>query len=891
MPTHFGQFELNEQTRELRLNGKPVTLQPRVFDVLEYLVRHRNRVVGKEELLNTLWPDVIVTDASLQRAISLIRAALRPGGLADAVQTRARLGYRFSLEEPAPDAPAPEPGPPAAGADRGFPLLEREASLDELGRRLRLALTGKGQAVFIGGEAGIGKSSLVGAFLAGVPAEVTILRGYCDALFTPRAFGAILDVAAQLAARTDLPREQEFGELHRRLQALERGTILVLEDLHWADEATLDFLRFLVRRIGPTHCLLVATYRDDEQGSNRLLNQVLGDLGEPHVGRQRLLPLTAAAVARLASEAGKESGRILDLTGGNPFLLRELLSSPGSGVPETVRDSMVARLARCSPLARKTCEVVALVPGRAELDLINQLLADAGEAVDEATARGIIWHEGGTLSYRHELARLAVENLVAPAQARAWHAQILAALRARQADVARLVHHARCAGDRAAVLELAPEAARRAAAVASHRAAAAHYASALAFADELAPAARVELLDRHAYECYLTGQFAVAAESATAALSLWRALGDRSAEGRTLRFLSRQQWFLGDRGKAEHFAAEAIAVLSALPPGRDLAMAYSNRAQLEMLKGDLAGTLEFGRKAVALARTLADLEVECHALNNIGTAKLSDNDPSGTVELELSLKLARSQDLHEHVARAYVNLSTASGHQQRVASARGYLRDGLTYCEERDLDAWSRYLRASLARFEMDRGNWAEAEAAATRVIRDGEAPPVTRIPALVVLAQIRLRRGEPGADALMDEALVLALPTAEVQRIGPAASVRAEAAWMRGDPVNAVREADRGLAFAVAAKDAWRAGELLSWKSRAIAIADAPAWICLAHRLGVRGEWKAAADEFARHEMPYERALALVRGDRAAAAEGRRLLDQLGAKGTRAALERGTRA
>lgn len=94
----FAEFELDEDCRELRLRNRELALQPKVFDLLCYLIQHRDRVVSKEELLNTLWPGVIVTDGSLQRAISLARSALRQGGLTDAIRTRARTGYRFCVD-------------------------------------------------------------------------------------------------------------------------------------------------------------------------------------------------------------------------------------------------------------------------------------------------------------------------------------------------------------------------------------------------------------------------------------------------------------------------------------------------------------------------------------------------------------------------------------------------------------------------------------------------------------------------------------------------------------------------------------------------------------------------------------------------------------------------
>src|SRR5690349_3476875 len=101
----FGACELDEARRALRVQGRELTLQPRVFEVLCYLVRHRDRVVPKEELLAALWPGSVVVDNALQRSVSLVRAALAEAGLPQAVRTYARLGYRFCLDDCSEDEP------------------------------------------------------------------------------------------------------------------------------------------------------------------------------------------------------------------------------------------------------------------------------------------------------------------------------------------------------------------------------------------------------------------------------------------------------------------------------------------------------------------------------------------------------------------------------------------------------------------------------------------------------------------------------------------------------------------------------------------------------------------------------------------------------------------
>jgi DNA-binding CsgD family transcriptional regulator/Tfp pilus assembly protein PilF len=636
---------------------------------------------------------------------------------------------------------------------------------------------------------------------------------------------------------------------------------------------------------------LLGTFRDDEVGATHPLSRAIGDLTAAHVTRLRLPPLSRAAVAELAAPVLQDGERVYTITGGNPFFVRELLSAPLGSVPATVRDSMLARLARCSAAARQVSEIVALVPGRMEIDLLDGLAHDSCAAIEESIERGILIHERHALAFRHELARRAVEDSISPVRAIQLHAAILAALVARGAELGRIVHHARLAGAKDAVLKHAPVAAARAAAVGAHREAAAYYAAALECSDLLESRAEVELLERHAYECYLTSQIDAAVASALRALEIWRALGERQAQGRTLRFLSRQHWFLGNREQSERYAGEAIAMHEAFPPDRDLAMAYSNRAQLAMLGGQVATAVEFGERAIAIAHELGDVEIEAHALNNIGTAQLSAGNEEGRPLLERSLALALEQDLHEHVARAYVNLATSATSAQQVERASSYLRDGIAYCEERDLESWTTYLKVYRARFDLDRGAWDEAAEAAQRLVANAGSSAITRIPALVVLAQVRMRRGQEGVSELLDEALAAALPTGELQRIGRVCAARAEQAWYAGDEARVLQETQRALEIAQGHRDAWITGELLWLRSHVADVALADQCIAPAHALAIAGDWRAAAAEFERLQMPHEQAIALLEGDAAAIEQAAALIDSLGAVALTSRLDAARRA
>jgi DNA-binding CsgD family transcriptional regulator len=324
--------------------------------------------------------------------------------------------------------------------------------------------------------------------------------------------------------------------------------------------------------------------------------------------------------------------------------------------------------------------------------------------------------------------------------------------------------------------------------------------------------------------------------------------------------------------------AEAIARLESLPPGRDLAMAYSSRSQQAMLGKRLADALEFGQRALDLAAQFGDHVVQTHALNNIGTALLCSGGQGGLEKLEQSLAVALEHDLREHAGRAYANL-VSSLIRQRSDLAERYVLEGSRYCEAHDVEEFLPYIRACTTCFELNRGHWDKAAQAATRVLERDDAIVAQRLWALVTLALARARRGDPGVDPLLDEALPLALATCELLRIGPVAAARAEVAWYRGDPKRAGEEAGIGLKAAVEQRDPWIQGELSYWAWRADPHLEVAAnLIAEPYALMIEGDWKGAAAAWQQRGAPYERALALADGPEEALRESLSILEQLGA-------------
>ncbi|HLZ99473.1 MAG TPA: AAA family ATPase [Steroidobacteraceae bacterium] len=773
-------------------------------------------------------------------------------------------------------------------------LLERQKQLEELNRCFREARAASGKLVLIAGEAGLGKSSLVERFVSERRGDARTLWGACDGLSTPRALAPVHEIAAQTLTlggrviRDDDSRDRLFRLLLEELARPECVRVVVLEDLHWADAATLDFLRFIGRRIQRTSAVFIATYRDDELSADHPVRLTLGELTGHHVVRMRLTPLSLAAVEMLARESGRDAALLHHVTGGNPFFVREVLASRGELVPETVRDAVVARLARCLPATRELAEFVSISPGRTETWLVESLLGPRPTAMDEAGARSLLEVQTDSIAFRHELARLAVLGTIQPERARAMHGQVLRTLAQHGADPARLVHHATFAQQAAAVLEYAPLAAKEAARLGAHREAAAHLAAALRYGSSLATALQAELLERHAQESSLANQTRAAIASATGALAAWRQVGNVEAQSRVLSLLSQEYRNVGDKRCADESVAGAIALLEALPRSANLAMAYGWRSLLALHRGWDREALEFGQRALELAREVGDLAAESHALCHIGGALLGTGDRAGYEPLGRSLALALEHKLEDHVARAYRTMLFYSVLIHDFARAQQAFHEGVEYCEERGIFSHSAYIRAYYTSCELDRGEWTEAARMATELLRSSEDTGVQqRVTIMATLALVRLRRGDPGANELLDQAFALAIPTCELNRIGRVAAARAEQAWYEGRSADVVRATAIGLAHVHGHTAPWINGELLFWQSRAQPGGPNTGDIAEPYRLMLSGNWRAAADAWERIGMPYEQALALADGSEEALREALAILDRLGSGPLAAILRR----
>ena len=767
-------------------------------------------------------------------------------------------------------------------------LLERDEALAAITGRVT-HVDEHGAVVLVSGEAGIGKTTLLRAVVDRLSAGTRLLSGACDDLSVARPLGPFLDMAAQAPRLGDQLAAAPGGAASAILAELRRDspTVCIIEDAHWADEATIDVLTQLVRRLTGTRLVVLVSFRDDELGSDHPLRRALAAVPGDRALRVSLQPLSLDAARQLAGGSMTDRGvaTLHAATSGNPFFLTEALAAGGEETPASVRDAVLTRLARLSSAGRAVAEVVSVFPSRAELTLVERCATDdINVGLSDAEATGLLVVDHRFVAFRHELARRAVEESIPTARRIELNRQVLNAL--IDADInssARLAHHAWQVDDADTFLQHAIPAAQDAARRGAHREAGELLHRASQFAGHLPVADHAALLDTLAEEAFHTGQGPRALEASLAAVALRRELGDPYATSSTLRWQARIRWLLRDGTAADAAAEEAVTLVTGLPPSRELAMGLSVRSQLAMLKHRLDAAIAWGNEAITIASELGDLRTLAHAKTNVGTAVAHRDDlEAGIALLEEAVALGRQCHADDEICRALVNLTYTALESYDYPRARAALTRGLSESLDRGMDGYTAYLSATRARLDLYSGDWDAAIQTAQELVSNADVgDTVDQIPALCVLGTIAVRRGDvERGRALLDQAWVLAQQTGELQRIAPIALGRAELAWLSGDldGVASVTDEAYEMALGLDARGT-ELGELALWRFRAGAVDAAPAGSATMFALEIGGDPDAAAAEWESLGRPYDRALALMAaGHRDALVTAIEILHALGA-------------
>jgi alkylation response protein AidB-like acyl-CoA dehydrogenase len=663
-------------------------------------------------------------------------------------------------------------------------LLERDDELAALRAIVADAAVRHGSVVLISGEAGIGKSALVDAWRSDPGSDARVLVGWCDDFLTSRTLGPVHDVARETKgaladALAGLDMTAVLDALLVELDNPLRPSVLLLEDLHWADEATLDVVRYIGRRIERLPAVLAITYRDDELAPDHPLHGVLGALRGP-VHRVRLHPLSGAGVARLTAGLDLDPDEVLRVTGGNPFFVTEITRDP-SHLPASVAEAVRGRVQVLPPGPRAAVELLSVVPGGAGHDLVAALGIPT-EDVAAAEAGGVLVADARGVRFRHELARLAIDASL-PSATRVAHHRAMLEQYLRDDDEAAILHHAVGAGRADAVAEHGPRAASAAFRAGAYRQAAEHQTHVLAHADLLTPDVHASLLEERAWTLYNLHRFDEAVAAATAAVERRRNLDDPIALGRALIVASRMHYIDNHPQQAVEAVEAAVALLDEHGDETERAEGLVARATVyALLEHPASLAVELTDRAVEVTEALPRPDLRSLALNYRAIARCAGGGQPDMADFRAAIELALEAGQLELAARAYTNLSfELLLSKEPSQSALPVLDEALAFLEDHDFVSHAFDIHARKATIAFTLGRWDEAE----RELRELRASTDQRgfidLIALESLARIALRRGDPDAEHLVDSTWVLARRSGAVPYMGLIGVIRIEQAWLSG--------------------------------------------------------------------------------------------------------------
>lgn len=765
-------------------------------------------------------------------------------------------------------------------------LLEREAAINTFNNAIEESKRA-GKVLLLSGEAGMGKTTLLEHMREISKDTCNVYWSGCDPLFTPRPFAPIHDFARQFAPelfpllnsndKTANTASQIILAFFNRLERLDKPTLLIIEDVHWADNATLDMLQYIVRRISVVPCLLCLSYRVDEVTLEHPFSTVINLVPSAHARRTELAPLSLSSVRSLAKGKHSNPEKLYEISSGNPFFISEILATDqelNQDVPSSVKDAVGARLNSLNKDEKSLLTVLCFIPYSIPVVLIKRLFPEGNQSsLETCLARKFLNTDiDGEFRFNHELSRLAILSTVPIHIQKQTHTSILAAIEALELtdNLAWLVHHAELALDHVKVLEYAPEAAIQAAKLGAHKESASYYSKAIKYIEYADTELAAKLYESWAYESGLTIQTDTSViDARRTAITLYRALGRKEKVAENLRNLSRLYWYQGQSERAEQLANQAISEFEQLPASSELAMAYSMRSQLDMLNDRTQSAIVWGEKALSIEKQFPNPMVRAHALTNVGSALVMHGDASGEVLLQESLKVSIEHGIHEEAARVYTNYSDYCVRFKLLDKAEEMSTQGIQFDIAHELDAWTYYLVGLQAQLRLEQGRLIDAETIAKGVKSLKNQTILMQLPSLIVLAKTQLRMGVDEYADNLQEALKNAISINEYQYLVPIHFAFIEQAWLL-DNANAANEhIDLISKIANEVLNTWQIGELITWHKRfGLAIINEEEQQALylraakPYQLEFDGEYVNAAKHWLSLSMPYHAGLAYMQID-----------------------------
>lgn len=791
-------------------------------------------------------------------------------------------------------------------------ILERETDLAVLYDAVRMLRRGRSSVVLVAGEPGIGKTALLTRFLAELPTDVRRWLGRCDDLVAAQPLGAIAD-AYRDARRADalahpatadtladtLEMALEAGDQAKVMKALhdELGSapplVFVVEDLHWADDATLDVLAHVMRRLEGLAVLLVLSYRPQDAARHQMLTRFLGAV-PPGTALIAPAPLSTQAVAELSGASGWDAEHLCRITGGNPFYVTEALAGgTDTEAPTSVTAAVQARLGRLDPACRAALERISVWPGVLEFDLAEALVGDL-DVLADAEQAGIVEVVDTGIRFRHEIARLATEATLPRVRRRRHDRAVIDLLKTRgEADLPRLVHHAIHCGDADSIVAYAPKAARYSARVGAQRQALRYWEAVLTHEDRLDRPDLARICDAYAWELHNAHRFDEAVAYSLRAVRLLTALGEHEALIQALVQMARHYFMQAQAAEAErcaHRAVDLVAGTQRAGPGSAAQQADALLAlgAIQALSGD-------PEEAERTLTSALEADPDSGLVSSLATNYLAQVSPALTPDaridlLEASLRTALAALAFEAAARAYTNLAEILYRYGRLDRLDALLEEGLAFTREHGFRSHSYNLEAHAALAAARRGRWDAADAQLRALTQRYDDPGMLVLYSSAPLTRLRVRRGDPDVEDELRSGWRVAQSMGMLLGLGYAGAAYAEWGWLSGRP-DVVREVL--AAWAPHARRPTAApfdAEIRCYAARAGVATDPPsdaqpdttpadAEAPLPWALAIASDHPAAAQAWLRLGDPYERALELAQtGDADDARESVDELERLGA-------------
>jgi DNA-binding CsgD family transcriptional regulator len=595
--------------------------------------------------------------------------------------------------------------------------------------------------------------------------------------------------------------------------------------------------------------------------------------------RLPLPPLSEQAVGHLARAAGRDVRAVWEAAGGNAFFVTELLQSEGTAPPPSVQDAVLARADRLGAPGRAVLDAVSIFPRRAEIDIVEAMVGeDASDGIEECLDHGLLDQDEADLTFRHELARQAVEAALRTSRRRQLNTSLYSELTRTGAPAARRLHHAREARLREAILELAPVAAKAAQAAEARREAAEYYRVAI---DAAGATANTDLLEDAAMANYMIARYDRAIDFQDEVLRRLSGSDDILRVGDGWRRLSRFKWTAGDIVSARVDADMAVDILKD-HEGPELALAYMNVSQLRMLAYSGDDAVPPAERAIELARKFDRPDIIAQATQNIAGARLYADPEEAERLMKHSVDMALENGHAEAAARGMANWSYVYWWHFRYQEGREVCRQNEPYSAEQELDGYHDYHAGTLALFELELGNLEDAEywIQRTTAPADVHLQGWHQFPGTVANARWRLRTGRPDDPTATDYLARYLRLAKESQRVAPIAELNAERAWVEGrEPGPAIEEI---LSVIDMAPRSETIAYMRVWLHRLGAghlDLDVNDLVPEPHRSELMGDPKRAAALWKERNAPYNHAFALAfSGDAASRREAAEIFRGLGA-------------